>query len=166
MSAIPFMPLYVADYLADAAHLTTLEHGAYFRLIINYWQRGKPLDDDHDTLRGVAGLSEQEWAGMVKRIAKFFVIDGGYWNHKRIDAELIRMRTRPVLAVWNVLRLQAFNRDNFTCVYCGTRGGKLECDHIVPHSKGGASELYNLATACLPCNRSKADKNLKDWMGQ
>ena len=88
MSAIPFMPLYVADYLADAAHLTTLEHGAYFRLIMNYWQRGKPLPDDTLKLMRIAGLSQAEWDSMAATMADFFVIDAGHWNHKRIDAEL------------------------------------------------------------------------------
>lgn len=43
MPSIPYMPLYVADYMADASHLSTEEHGAYLLLLLGYWQRGKPL---------------------------------------------------------------------------------------------------------------------------
>ena len=46
MAALPYMQLYVADYLADTMHLTTEEHGAYLLLIMNYWQTGKPIKEN------------------------------------------------------------------------------------------------------------------------
>lgn len=48
-------------------------------------------------------------------------------------------------------------RDNFTCQYCGAHGAGvvLEVDHIIPISKGGTSDMDNLITACLDCNRGK-----------
>lgn len=60
------------------------------------------------------------------------------------------------------LRMEVLHRDNFTCVYCGS-DQNLHCDHVVPVSKGGETSLYNLVTACRPCNSSKRDKNLKEW---
>lgn len=33
---------------------------------------------------------------------------------------------------------------------------KMEVDHILPWSKGGSDELYNLQPLCKPCNRSKS----------
>lgn len=64
---------------------------------------------------------------------------------------------------WAELRSTVFLRDDFTCAYCGSRGGKLECDHIIPVSRGGSHELDNLVTACKPCNRAKAGKFLSEW---
>lgn len=64
---------------------------------------------------------------------------------------------------WAELRRSVFERDDFTCTYCGERGGRLECDHIVPHSRGGSDNLSNLTTACFACNRSKRDKTLEEW---
>jgi len=43
------MPLYVADYLADTAHLGALESGVYLHLIMHYWLKGG-LPDDADYL--------------------------------------------------------------------------------------------------------------------
>lgn len=94
MAAIPYMPFYVADYLADAAHLTTLEHGAYLLLIMNYWQRGKPLPDNDKKLARICGLSGDEWAGVRPELEEFFEIQGGEWSHKRIEAELETVREK------------------------------------------------------------------------
>jgi len=94
MSVIPYMPLYIADYLADAAHLTTTEHGAYLLLIMNYWQRGKPLDNSNGRLANVARMSNEEWAKIEPTLAEFFDIDGDQWSHKRIERELEHFRTK------------------------------------------------------------------------
>lgn len=70
---------------------------------------------------------------------------------------------RPPFPEWSETRLRIFERDNYTCQYCGQRGGKLECDHIIPVAKDGGHHDANLATACFACNRSKRDKTLEEW---
>lgn len=70
---------------------------------------------------------------------------------------------RPNAADWAEIRMAVFARDNFTCTYCGDRGGRLECDHVHPVSRGGSNEMDNLTTACFPCNRSKRDKTMHEW---
>ena len=94
MSALPYMPLYVADYLADAAHLTTEEHGAYLLLIMTYWQRGKPLPADPDRLARIARLSNERWTDVERTLNDFFVVIDGHWHHKRINAELEKVRDK------------------------------------------------------------------------
>jgi uncharacterized protein YdaU (DUF1376 family) len=80
------MPLYVADYLADTRRLSTLEHGAYLLLIMDYWQNGSIPDDDRSLAR-IVGLTAKEW-GAVKPAIQTLFYDG--WKHKRIDNELRR----------------------------------------------------------------------------
>ena len=58
---------------------------------------------------------------------------------------------------WKKIRLAVFEKDNFTCQYCGASNVKLECDHIIPISKGGSNDFENLTTACVTCNRTKSD---------
>lgn len=82
----PWMPLYVADYLADTRRLSTLEHGAYLLLIMDYWRNGGLPADDRDLAR-IAGLSAKAWSAMRAKIAALFQ-DG--WRHKRIDAEMAK----------------------------------------------------------------------------
>lgn len=71
---------------------------------------------------------------------------------------------RPSGPEWARLRTEVFERDDYTCTYCGERGGRLECDHIVPVSRGGEHELENLTTACFRCNRSKRNKLVEEWL--
>ena len=51
-----------------------------------------------------------------------------------------------------------FRRDRFTCAYCGQRFAErdLQCEHILPQSRGGAWSWMNLVSACGPCNNRKA----------
>ena len=56
------------------------------------------------------------------------------------------------------LRIQVFERDNYTCKCCGKktkRGRSLTVDHIRPVSMGGKSVLSNLQTLCSECNTMK-----------
>jgi 5-methylcytosine-specific restriction endonuclease McrA len=57
-------------------------------------------------------------------------------------------------------RVNVFQRDHFTCVYCGAQPGtrELTFDHVLPRSRGGKTMWTNIVTACLPCNHKKADK--------
>lgn len=94
MTAMPYMPFYVAHYLADTAHLDALEHGAYMLLIMNYWQRGKPLPADDERLRRTARVPPEAWPGVRAAIAEFFDVVDGEWRHRRIDAELKKVADR------------------------------------------------------------------------
>lgn len=96
MAALPYMPLYVADYLADAAHLTTVEHGAYLLLIMNYWQRGEPLPDDDVRLARIARMGPREWKRIRDTLSEFFDVSGGAWLHRRIDSELARVADKSL----------------------------------------------------------------------
>ncbi len=96
MAALPYMPLYVADYLADAAHLSTIEHGAYLLLIMNYWQRGEPLPNDDTRLARIAGLNTRDWKRHRDAIAEFFTVQETHWRHGRIDSELSRVAAKSL----------------------------------------------------------------------
>lgn len=50
-----------------------------------------------------------------------------------------------------------WRRDEGKCVQCGSNE-KLEYDHIIPFSKGGANTKRNIQLLCESCNRSKSNK--------
>lgn len=54
-------------------------------------------------------------------------------------------------------RHNIFKRDDFKCLYCGSRDN-LTLDHVIPRSRGGSNSWTNLATCCNRCNVLKSDK--------
>lgn len=61
-----------------------------------------------------------------------------------------------------ISRRALFARDGFRCVYCGRGGVRLTLDHVVPRSRGGASDWENVVTSCAPCNLRKGDRLLEE----
>lgn len=64
-------------------------------------------------------------------------------------------------------RHHIYERDNFTCQYCGWNGttnfeqwlrGCLSLDHVVPLKHGGKDEDANLVVACQVCNKLKGQE--------
>jgi len=97
MAALPYIQLYVADYLADTMHLTTEEHGAYLLIIMNYWQTGKPIPESR--LNSVARLSNDRWNSVKDSLNEFFTVDeNNRWIHERIDQDLVKVKSKSTQA--------------------------------------------------------------------
>ncbi|QLG95296.1 DUF1376 domain-containing protein [Pseudomonas yamanorum] len=96
MAALPYMQLYVADYLADTAHLTTEEHGAYLLLLFSYWQTGKPLRIDR--LSTVARVSNERWPSVAETLVEFFNASATHWTHFRVEADLEAVNSKSTKA--------------------------------------------------------------------
>lgn len=85
---LSWMPLDIADYRADTAHLGALEHGIYLLLIMHYWQTGSLPNDDRQLAR-IACATPAEWRG-ARSIIEAFFLPG--WKHKRVEQELTKAR--------------------------------------------------------------------------
>jgi len=70
---------------------------------------------------------------------------------------LSRMIKRP-RPQRKVTRLEIFNRDQYTCQYCGKRTQQLTLDHVIPRHQGGQHTWENVVSACIHCNRYKAGR--------
>lgn len=55
-------------------------------------------------------------------------------------------------------KAKLFRRDRFTCAYCGEvcREEDLQCEHILPESRGGEWSWMNCVASCPSCNLAKA----------
>jgi uncharacterized protein YdaU (DUF1376 family) len=167
MAARPWMPLYVSDYLGDTRRLTTLQHGAYMLLIMEYWQHGGLPDDDQE-LADIAGLEISEWMEIRPRLAKLFK-DG--WRHKRIDEELAKAseisdrRKASAERRWSKSNANALQED----ATCNARAGvpqsqpqsqDIPSDSSNELSSGLSPDKPDDAPAAVKSERRKADREL------
>lgn len=96
---------------------------------------------------------------------------GNSLSHKRSDAiycsktckcmdHNFKHRGRGGKRTTTARRRLIIERDNFSCYSCGVELTlqTAEIDHLIPRSRGGSSEPYNLSASCLSCNRSRGNR--------
>ena len=71
----------------------------------------------------------------------------------RLDYLIKRPRRQRKLT-----RFEIFNRDRYTCQYCGNETRQLTLDHVIPRYRGGQHTWENVVSACISCNRRKAGR--------
>lgn len=59
-----------------------------------------------------------------------------------------------------VIQFKVLKRENQICSECGNsvKDEDVEFDHIIPWSKGGATEDYNIRLLCSKCNKKRGNK--------
>jgi len=102
----------------------------------------------------------------------FVLVDKG-------KAEIVKSDENPITAGYNtyvrplIIRLlkyikhhvrtlrasrpRIYKRDNYECVYCGSKKD-LTLDNVLPKSRGGGNDWTNLVTSCFKCNLKKGNK--------
>lgn len=95
MSRLPSMPLFVADYLADTAHLSIEESGAYLHLLMGMWVRDGYLPDDDRDLAAITKSSLKKWRAMRPRLMPFLTVtDEGLTQDRLLkERDFVRGKT-------------------------------------------------------------------------
>lgn len=62
----------------------------------------------------------------------------------------------------NETRRIVFQRDNFSCIFCGRPG--LPNAHVVNRSQGGMGVEQNIITACIDCHNAMDNGRGTGWM--
>lgn len=104
------------------------------------------------------------WAEGASPLA---VLRGGFNVPRRAPSvievyPIIALHGSPKVNLFDIVpafsKHKLFRRDRFTCAYCGDayQERDLQCEHILPASRGGAWSWMNLVTACGACNGRKA----------
>lgn len=72
------------------------------------------------------------------------------------------LRGSPKYRRW---RKEIFKRDDYTCVFCGLRGGNLNADHIKPFAAFPELrfDIGNGRTLCRECHKKTPTYGRKSW---
>lgn len=157
---VPFIP---QEFIVDTicAGMTAEETGAFIMLLAAAWDRGIGIEDDDKAIARMVRVTVPKWRNKIRpTLAPFFDLSLGRWTPINRHLE---ERARLPTGEWAALRAFIFDRDCDTCQYCGVVGGRLECDHIIPVSRGGSNDPSNLSTACYDCNRAKGALTVEEW---
>lgn len=94
MAEFPIMPFHTDAYLGDTTHLTTIEHGAYFLLLLAMWRNGGDLPHDDKMLARFAKVGPRQWQRIKPIIEPFFHEQGGRLSSQKMTATLVAVRQR------------------------------------------------------------------------
>lgn len=156
-----WMPLFIGDYLADTGRLTTEQHGAYLLLIMDYWRKGAPPDDDA-ALANIVRLRLSVWKRSRGALQPYFQIHDGRWWHRRVEAELSVARAQKDRRVekaraaaearWGKSRPEDDARGNAPSMPGAMPGAMLElCPSPSPSPIGDANASLGDAGAVPVC---------------
>jgi hypothetical protein len=91
---------------------------------------------------------------------KALILERETQKNRRVQRAVALMQQADVLdaparaAIPDEVKVFVWNRDGGCCVKCGSNQ-RLEFDHVIPVSLGGANTARNLQLLCETCNRSK-----------
>ena len=88
MSQFPTMPVGVDRHIADTAHMTNEEAGAYFRLQVFAWRSpGCCLPDDDVRLARMLGTTPKRWATLKPIVLANWTLIEGNWRNDQVARE-------------------------------------------------------------------------------
>src|SRR3990167_11464207 len=101
-----------------------------------------------------SGMKGKHHSEELKRKSSFS--QSGEKNHAwRGGSTAIVLRLRHSLE-YRLWRVAVFERDDYICIWCGVKGGKLEADHIKPFALFPELRfaIDNGRTLCVECHRT------------
>lgn len=99
-----WMPIYCGDYLKDTSHLSQGQHGAYFLLVLHYWQKGELRADMRQCCRIAMAFTEEERENVAFVLSEFFQHQDGRLIQKRVEEERTKSINRREAAQANGLK--------------------------------------------------------------
>lgn len=93
--ALPYMPLYIGDYLRDTQRLKATAHGAYLLLLMDMWNNDGEIADDPNIMASIARVNRKAWPAVWRQLEPFFTLgEDAKWRHNRLQKELQKAAER------------------------------------------------------------------------
>jgi len=80
-----------------------------------------------------------------------------YGNHPIPSVVRLHENIRRPMPRLKLSRKAVLARDDYTCVYCGSKQN-LTIDHVFPRFRGGETTWENVVCCCLKCNNKKGSR--------
>ncbi len=92
-----WVPIYIADFIADTAHLDAARSGCYLLWIMHYWRRG-PLSGNLEDLAAIGRLRGNDAPSIAQAMLdEFFTVGSdGLWHQKRLDLIIIEFQRKSL----------------------------------------------------------------------
>ena len=93
----------------------------------------------------------------ITKASRTFNITDKFWKDIKFTiGKRKRAKRKPAKRkhIPKAVRDAVMERDNYTCVYCGSTNNP-ELDHNEAHANNGSDEIDNLQVLCKSCNRRK-----------
>jgi uncharacterized protein YdaU (DUF1376 family) len=167
---VKFYSRYPGDINIKTGHLDPAEFGCYDRLLDHYYATEAPIPADgaYSICRAVKAEHRR---ACDKVLAQFFELTEAGWRSEEVEAALEAERRKQAALrdlqgrdEYRRYRAIVFERDGEMCAYCGAVDVPLQLDHVVPRSRGGSDQPFNLTPACRPCNSSKGARTPQEWL--
>lgn len=108
----------------------------------------------------IVTMNDKDWQKLLKQLDTNEVLTNPN-ETLNLPKTLVRKSQRIIdsRVTWKV-----FERDNYTCRYCGAHGIPMSVDHIVLWEDFGDSVEENLVTSCKKCNRLRGNTPFLKWL--
>lgn len=121
-----------------------------------------PIPEEQDSVAQgeckLVNLTAEEYIAFIRQLD---VVEVEIFDRAANTKVLVRKSQRQLDAriAWKV-----FQRDNYTCRYCGVTGVPMTYDHLMLWEDGGPTTEENGVAACKKCNKTRGNTWYGSWL--
>jgi 5-methylcytosine-specific restriction endonuclease McrA len=137
----------------------------FYAIHITSWQRALTLvylDHAHVVDEEYRTYSFADWRALSSEMSKDPAGVITTPQFKMAIPEVIVLKAFDKLPECDIkfTRRNIYEHYAYRCCYCGKKFSteNLNLDHVVPKSRGGATDWSNIVTSCIPCNLRKGSR--------